>query len=66
MNQKVTDILDKFYSNFALEYDKSRFIFDMSDIIEEFYRKAKVKNGTYLDLGCGVGEPFVKSFIEKG
>ena len=57
--------LKEIYNDFALTYEKNRGIFDMSEIIENFYKNIKVSNGKVLDLGCGAGEPFAKFFIDR-
>jgi SAM-dependent methyltransferase len=58
--------LPEIYDRFASTYDKNRGIFDMTDVLNEFYCGLTVENGRLLDLGCGAGEPFAKCFIDRG
>ncbi len=58
--------LQKVYNKFALTYDKNRGLFNMTEIINDFYSHLFYKKGKLLDLGCGAGEPFPKFFIDNG
>jgi len=62
MNQDLREI----YDNFALTYEENRGLFDMTEVFNSFYKRLNVKNGDLLDLGCGAGEPFAKSFADCG
>jgi SAM-dependent methyltransferase len=58
--------LDQIYDEFADSYEKSRGIFDMTNVFSDFYERFDVKTGEVLDLGCGAGEPFASNFIGRG
>jgi cyclopropane fatty-acyl-phospholipid synthase-like methyltransferase len=58
--------LRKIYDRFAETYDKNRGLFDMTTVIDDFYRRLPCRTGRLLDLGCGAGEPFPAYFIEQG
>lgn len=58
--------LQEIYDKFAATYEKSRGLFDMSEILNSFYGCLKVKKGRLLDMGCGAGEPFARFFIDHG
>jgi len=58
--------LQEIYDKFAQTYEENRGIFDMTDVFNSFYERLNVKNGNLLDLGCGAGEPFAKSFADRG
>jgi ubiquinone/menaquinone biosynthesis C-methylase UbiE len=58
--------LRKIYDRFAETYDKNRDLFDMTDVIADFYKRLHCKTGHLLDLGCGAGEPFPAFFIQQG
>lgn len=58
--------LQKIYDGFAETYEKNRHLFDMTDVIDDFYKNLPSRRGSLLDLGCGAGEPFPAFFIEKG
>lgn len=58
--------LQKIYDRFAETYDKNRGLFDMTDVIDDFYKRLPDQPGHLLDLGCGAGEPFPAFFIEQG
>ncbi len=58
--------LQKIYNRFAKTYDKNRGLFDMTEVINDFYRRLSVHSGHLLDLGCGAGEPFPAFFIQNG
>lgn len=53
------------YDAFAAEYDKSRGLFDMGEVLSDFARRLPAQ-GHLLDLGCGAGEPFARHFIDRG
>jgi len=54
------------YDEFADTYEHNRGLFDMTEVLESFYRRLGKSQGRVLDLGCGAGEPFASSFIERG
>jgi SAM-dependent methyltransferase len=54
------------YDRFAETYDKNRGLFDMIDVITDFYKRLHYQTGHLLDLGCGAGEPFPAYFIQQG
>ena len=54
------------YDRFAETYDKNRGLFDMTDVITDFYKRLHYQTGQLLDLGCGAGEPFPAHFIQQG
>lgn len=58
--------LKKIYDRFAETYEKNRGLFDMADVIDDFYKRLPDQPGHLLDLGCGAGEPFPAFFIEHG
>jgi ubiquinone/menaquinone biosynthesis C-methylase UbiE len=58
--------LQKVYDRFAETYDKNRNLFDMTDVIADFYKRLHCPAGRLLDLGCGAGEPFPAFFIQQG
>jgi len=58
--------LQKIYDHFAETYDKNRGLFDMTDVINDFYQRLPAHRGRLLDLGCGAGEPFPAFFIRHG
>lgn len=58
--------LQKIYDRFAETYDKNRGLFDMTDVIDDFYKRLPRESGRLLDLGCGAGEPFPAYFIQNG
>jgi SAM-dependent methyltransferase len=58
--------LRKIYDRFAETYDQNRGLFDMTDVIDDFYKRLPCRTGNLLDLGCGAGEPFPAYFIEQG
>lgn len=53
------------YDRFAQTYDKNRYLFDMTDVMDDFFRRLPSIKGSLLDLGCGAGEPFPAYFIQK-
>ena len=58
--------LRKIYDRFADTYDKNRGLFDMTDVITDFFKRLPCLSGCLLDLGCGAGEPFPAYFIAQG
>lgn len=58
--------LSEIYDGFAATYDQNRGLFDMTDVLHDFYGSLAVKTGCLLDLGCGAGEPFARFFIDRG
>jgi ubiquinone/menaquinone biosynthesis C-methylase UbiE len=58
--------LQETYDNFSQTYEESRGLFDMTEVFNSFYERLDVKNGILLDMGCGAGEPFAKSFVNRG
>jgi cyclopropane fatty-acyl-phospholipid synthase-like methyltransferase len=58
--------MQKIYDEFATTYDEHRGLFDMSEILEIYWRSLNRRKGTLLDLGCGAGEPFAKWFVGRG
>lgn len=68
-NQKGDNVkinLQEIYDKFAATYEKSRGLFDMSEVLNSFYERLNVKKGNLLDLGCGAGEPFARFFVDRG
>lgn len=59
------DLIDA-YNRLAADYDKNRGLFDISAVLNDFYRYLSVSKGRLLDLGCGAGEPGPGFFIRKG
>jgi cyclopropane fatty-acyl-phospholipid synthase-like methyltransferase len=58
--------LQKIYDRFAETYEKNRGLFDMTDVIADFYKRLPCESGHLLDLGCGAGEPFPAYFMQQG
>jgi ubiquinone/menaquinone biosynthesis C-methylase UbiE len=58
--------LQDIYDEFATTYELNRGLFDMTNILNDFYDNLSTKKGKLLDLGCGAGEPFDRFFIDKG
>jgi len=58
--------LREIYDDFAQTYDQNRGLFDMTDIINQFYNALALEKGRLLDLGCGAGEPFARFFVDHG
>ncbi len=58
--------LPEIYDRFAATYDQNRGLFDMTNVIGDFFRGLPETTGRLLDLGCGSGEPFARFFIEQG
>jgi len=58
--------LARVYDVFADQYESNRGIFDMTAVIGDFLPRLGTDRGQLLDLGCGAGEPFPRSFIERG
>lgn len=53
------------YDAFALTYERSRGQFDMTAVLDGFLARLPAR-GHLLDLGCGAGEPFARTFLERG
>jgi SAM-dependent methyltransferase len=58
--------LRQIYDRFADTYEENRGQFDMTAVMENFFRRLPGQGGRLLDLGCGAGEPFPAFFIEHG
>ncbi|MEN8106694.1 MAG: class I SAM-dependent methyltransferase [Pseudomonadota bacterium] len=58
--------LARIYDEFADTYEESRGIFDMTEVFNAFYQRFDIIKGRVLDLGCGAGEPFAATFINRG
>ena len=58
--------MQKVYDRLAETYDKNRNMFDMTDVIGDFYKRLPCAQGQLLDLGCGAGEPFPAYFLQQG
>jgi cyclopropane fatty-acyl-phospholipid synthase-like methyltransferase len=58
--------LQKIYDGFADTYEQNRGLFDMTEVFDSFYKLMDAKKGRLLDLGCGAGEPFARSFVDHG
>lgn len=56
--------LQEIYDKIAKTYEKSRGLFDMSEVLNSFYSRLNSERGRLLDLGCGAGEPFARFFID--
>jgi len=63
---RIRNSLIDIYDSFALTYEQNRNLFDMSDVISDFFSFLGNKKGHLLDLGCGAGEPFARSFLDNG
>jgi cyclopropane fatty-acyl-phospholipid synthase-like methyltransferase len=57
--------LSQVYDTFAAEYDRTRSVFDISEVLEDFSGRIPA-TGSLLDLGCGAGEPVCRYFLERG
>jgi len=57
------DDLRQIYDRFADTYEKNRGLFDMSAVLDDFFRRLPDRPGWLLDLGCGAGEPFPAYFL---
>jgi len=53
------------YDAFALTYERNRGQFDMTAVLDGFLARLPAR-GHLLDLGCGAGEPFARTFLERG
>jgi len=62
----MEDTLARVYDLFADQYESNRCIFDMTAVIGDFLPRLGSDPGQMLDLACGAGEPFPRSFIERG
>jgi len=58
--------LQEIYNRFADTYENNRGLFDMSEVIADFFERLSCPAGRLLDLGCGAGEPFPAWFIARG
>jgi len=58
--------LQKIYDQFAEQYDNKRELFEIHDIIKQYYSHLGINNGHLLDLGCGTGIPVAQFFVNKG
>jgi len=58
--------LAEIYDEFAETYESNRGIFDMSAVLDDFLAHLPQARGTLLDLGCGAGEPFARTFTDRG
>jgi len=58
--------LREIYDSFARTYDQNRGLFDMGEVLSQFYNFLEIKQGELLDLGCGAGEPFARFFVDHG
>jgi len=58
--------LQDIYNGFAKTYEQNRGEFDMSEVLDCFYKQLSVSQGHLLDLGCGAGEPLARFFIDRG
>ena len=58
--------LQSTYDGFADTYEANRGLFDMGPVFEDFWNGLGKERGDALDLGCGAGEPFARTFIERG
>ena len=58
--------LREIYDSFAWTYDQNRGLFDMGEVLSQFYNFLEIKQGELLDLGCGAGEPFARFFVDHG
>ena len=57
--------LQEIYDDFAKNYDASRGLFDISEILDSFYSQLPAAKGELLDLGCGAGEPVARYFLDR-
>lgn len=62
----MPDDLRQVYDRLADTYEQNRGLFDMSEVIDDFYRRLPERPGRLLDLGCGAGEPFPAFFLARG
>lgn len=58
--------LQESHNSFADTYERNRGQFDMGPVFEDFWQRLDMPGGAALDLGCGAGEPFARTFIERG
>jgi ubiquinone/menaquinone biosynthesis C-methylase UbiE len=58
--------LKEIYNRFAEKYKQNRGLFDMSNIIADFAGRLSRVPGHLLDLGCGAGEPFLRTLLNRG
>ena len=59
-------VLSEQYNELAELYEENRGIFDMSEILNGFWKKLNCEKGMLLDLGSGAGEPVAQFFLKKG
>ena len=59
--------LSEIYDRFAETYEANRGQFDMTAILDDFFARLRhIQAGCLLDLGCGAGEPFPRTFLDRG
>ena len=58
--------LNQIYDEFASGYDENRAVFDMTEVVDSFYKLCGDGKKRLLDLGCGAGVPFAQYFAGKG
>lgn len=58
--------LRQIYDGFADTYEANRGLFEMEPVFDDFWNRLQRPEGNALDLGCGAGEPFARSFIDRG
>lgn len=58
--------LKSIYNDFARDYDDGRSVFDMTEIINALLELTGMEKRRLLDLGCGAGVPFAKTFADMG
>jgi ubiquinone/menaquinone biosynthesis C-methylase UbiE len=63
---KMSLPLSEIYDRFAATYEQNRGLFDMHDVMNDFWQRVGNRKGHLLDLGCGAGEPFGAFFLEQG
>ncbi len=57
--------LQEIYNTFAATYEHNRGLFDMSEVLDDFYSRLASQTGALLDLGCGAGEPVARYFSDR-
>ncbi len=58
--------LQQIYDGFAETYEENRSLFDMTEVFDSFSKCLGAEKGELLDLGCGAGESFARSFLDRG